>query len=206
MVNEQAKYSMSFTSGTLLYGESLIVANLHTDHIDWKQVRDQVVADNLLQMRTRNASKRICSEIVSRLKLLTPDQLMLLREGSRLDQTAILWLAVCKRYRFIYDFAVEIIHEKYLRLDLALAHADYDIYFDNKAEWHPEVERISEETRQKGRQVVFKMLREAGLLSGDQQIIPALLSPAVIEAIAADNPADFAVFPIPDTLIQEWTV
>lgn len=206
MANKRVKYSMSFTSGALLFQESILIADSYEELNDWKVVRDRVVEENLLQMRTLNASQRICREVISRLRLLTPLQRGLLREGSRHDQLAVLWLASCKRYRFIYDFAAEVIREKYLRLDLALTHADYDVYFDNKAEWHPEVERVTNETRQKGRQVVFKMLHEAGLLATDDHIVPALLSPAIIDAIASDNPADFAVFPVPNMLIQEWRI
>lgn len=199
------KYSMSFTTGTLLFRESILIATLYTELDDWEQVRARIIGDNLLQVRTLNASKRLSSEIVSRLKHLTSTQLTLLTTGSRPEQAAILWLAVCKRYRFVYDFAVDIIHEKYLRYDLLLTYADYDVYFDNKAEWHPEVARISEVTRQKGRQFVFKMLREVGILSSAEQIVPSLLSPAVIEAIASDNPTHFAIFPVAEALIQEWT-
>lgn len=40
-------------------------------------------------------------------------------------------------------------------------------FFYDKAEWDPEVERIAESTRDKQRQVVFKILREAELLTSD---------------------------------------
>lgn len=198
------RYSMSFTSGALLYRESILFAGLYDENSGWEQVRHRVIADNLLQVRTPNASKRLSREIISRLKLLTPDQLHLLVQGTRREQQHLLWLAVCKRYRFIYDFAATVVREKYLRLDLSLTRTEYEQFFDDKAEWHPEVERVSEVTRQKGRQFVFKMLREASLLAEGETIIPALLAPNVIEAIAADDVAHFHIFPVPERLIQEW--
>ena len=105
-------------------------------------------------------------------------------------------MAICKRYRFIYDFSVEIIREKYLRLDLDLSYDDYDLYFNDKAEWHPEVARVTEATRLKGRQVVFKMLREAELLTKQNRLIPILLTPSLIEVIQQDDGAHFAIFPV----------
>jgi hypothetical protein len=198
-------YSMSFTSGALLRHESIIVAELFNELADWSAVRDRVVAENRLQMRTSNASQRICREVTSRLKQLTPVELKIVLDGSQQEQSQVLWLAVCKRYRFIYDFAVETMREKFLRLDLHLTYDDYDIFFNGKAEWHPEVARVGPATRGKQRQIVFKMMREAELLSGDQRIMPALLSARLVDAIRSDAPAHFAVFPVTELDVMQWT-
>jgi len=198
------KFSMSFTTGTLLYRESVTIAELYDDMRDWNAVRDKVIAENRLQMRTLNASKRICREVTSRLKLLTPAQMEIVREGSRQEQHYVLWLALCKRYRFIYDFAVEVVREKYLRLDFDLSYDDYDAFFNAKAEWHPEVERVAASTRSKQRQIVFKMMREAELLSEHNHIIPAMLTPRLVEAVGQDASAHLAVFPVSDIDVRQW--
>lgn len=190
------RYSMSFTTGALLRRESLVVAEVARLCVDWSDVRQRVVGENLLQMRTLNASQRVYREVASRLQQLTTRQMTVLVDGSPQDQGHILWLAVCKRYRFIYDFAAEVLHEKFLRLDLNLTHADYDIFFNAKAEWHPEVDGVTDATRQKQRQIVFKMLREADLLTADLRILPALLSPRVAEAVREDTAAHFVIFPV----------
>lgn len=196
-------YSMSFTTAPLLRQESLVLVELFDESSDWGKVREQAVSENRLQLRTANSARRITSELISRLKLLSPDELALLRDGAPQEQGYLLWLAVCRRYRFIYDFAVEIVREKYLRLDLTLEAAGYDVYFEGKAEWRPEVERVAEATRRKGRQFVLRMLREADLLSQSDQIIPALLTPALVDAVSAVNPADLAVFPAPDAILGD---
>ena len=196
---------MSFTSGTLLQRESEVITRLYCEIEDWDVVREQVIAENRLQMRTLNASKRIFREISSRLKLLTTPQLQLLLDGTYQEQNYLLWLAVCRRYRFIYDFAIEVIREKFLRLDLDLSYDEYDIFFNNKAEWHPEVEEVADSTRSKQRQVIFKMLREAELLSADNRILSCLLSPRLIQAIHTDDAADFVIFPAHEADIKRWT-
>jgi hypothetical protein len=198
------RYSMSFTAGALLYRESLKVTRLYEEVDDWQAVRAQVMDDNLLQMRTLSAAKRVFREVASRLKRLTPAELTLLRTGTRQEQNHLLWLAICKRYRFIYDFAVEVVREKFIRLDFDLTYDAYEIFFNNKAEWHPEVEGIAESTRKKLRQVLFKMMREANLLSSDNQILTAMLTPREIDVIAADSPSYLLAFPISPTEVQEW--
>jgi hypothetical protein len=155
-------------------------------------------------MRTDNASRRITREVISRLKTLTGDELSLLCEGSRDEQRLLLWLAVCKRYRFIYDFAAEVLREKFLRLDMTLTQDEYDTFFSKKAEWHPEVEGVAPTTQAKQRQVVFKMLREADLLLDDGRIQPTILTTRLIETIQTDNPALFAIYPVSEHDIKAW--
>ena len=202
--DKENRYSMSFTTGALLYRESLTVAKLFEEIGDWDTVRARVIDANLLQMRTLNASKRIFREVASRLRQLTAAELTLLCTRTRQEQSYLLWLAICKRYRFIYDFAVEVVREKFIRLDFDLPYDAYDVFFNNKAEWHPEVEGVAESTRKKLRQVLFRMMREANLLTQDNQILPAMPTPREIDVIAADSPSYLLAFPISPTEIQEW--
>ena len=198
------RYSMSFTSGTLLHRESLIIADCYAEVRDWDRVRSTILADNRLQMRTTNAAQRLYREIAARLKQLTVVEFELLRLGALPEQTYLLWLAVCKRYRFIYDFAAEVVREQYLRFDFELEPDAYVRFFNRKAEWHPEVEAVAPATRSKQRQVVYKMLREAQLVGSDRRIIPALLTPRLVDAIRADDPAHFVIFPISEMERQRW--
>ncbi len=159
------KYSMSFTTGALFHQESVKLARLYLEKGDWNEVRDEVIARNLLQARTTNSAKRICREICSRLKCLNRDELELLVEGNHQEQAYLLWLAVCRRYHFIYDFSAEVIRERFLTLRYDLSYEDYDAFFNAKMEWHEELEKITTATRNKLRQVMFKMLRETELLN-----------------------------------------
>ncbi len=195
MQKSDIPYSMSFSTGTLFREPSIIIAKLYADLDDWTEVRADVLENNLLQARTCNTAKRVCSEILSRLKGLTSAQLSILTNGYPKDQGYILWAAVCKRYRFIQDFAVEVVHEKFLNMDLQLTHDDYETFFNQKAEWRSEMVRIKASTRKKLRQVVFKMLKECELLAERQMIIPIILSPSVEKCIQDDPDLTLAIFP-----------
>jgi hypothetical protein len=198
-------YLMSFSAGSLLYRESITVARSYAELGDWTAARAAALVDNALQIRTTSAAKRLAREAAQRLATLTPAQLQLLHDSDRRERTALLWLAICQRYRFIHDFAAEVVREKFVRLDIQLSHDDFDIFFNRQAEWHPEVDRIQPSTRTKLRSNLFAMLREADILSAGDLIQPALLSPALIQVIGADNPADLAVFPISDAQLKEWS-
>ncbi len=200
----ETKYSMSFTTGTLFYHESVKLAELYFELGEWQTVRTNALEQNVLQARTLNTAKKNCREVISRLKLLTTDEIKILVDGTRQEQGLMLWLAVCKRYRFIFDFAVEVLREKFLTLELNLTYEDYDAFFNAKAEWHDELERLTETTRIKLRQVVFKMLREADLLTRNNIINPPMLTPRLVQAVCRDSQAYITVFPASDSDIKEW--
>lgn len=200
-----AAYLMAFTAGALLLRESVIAAELYARVGDWGAVRQELRAGNLLQIRTPSAAERRGREVVQRLENLTPPQLQMLVEGNRSDQAALVWLATCKRYRFIRDFATEIVREKLVRLDPHLTYDDFDIFFNRQAEWHPEVDRIEPSTRAKLRTNLFAMLREADIVSAGNLIQPALLSHAVVRAIRDEDPAQLAIFPVSDGQLKEWS-
>jgi len=202
-------YKMSFTSGGLFFNESIPVAELYDRTHDrrghcWKQTRDQVLSENLLQSRTKSSAKRRIREICSRLQLLTDRQRQLLLSGSRQEQQYLLWIAVCKYYPFIKEFTVEVVREKYLRMDLNLQPQDYEIFFEAKAEWHEELDQLKDSTRTRLRQALFQTMREAEIISQENMIIPGLLTEQLTKVLAMDDPTLLAVFPVSDMDINSW--
>ncbi|MEA1051423.1 DUF1819 family protein [Lamprobacter modestohalophilus] len=189
------RYPLSFTAAGLSRRESVQMANLFLEFGDWSVVRERMLDDNLLQVRTRSALLRIGREILSRLQQLDHNQLSLLVEANAQDQGYLLWLAVCRRYRFIADFAVDVLHERSLNLMTDLSHSHFDAFFNRKAEWHPELEQLANSTRLKIRQILFRLLREAGLLSATDGINPVMLSPAMLQTLAPHQRGELRYFP-----------
>jgi len=198
-----AKYLMSFTTGGLFYQESVTLAELYLKIKSWPEVKKTALAENLLQTRTQSTAQRLASEITARLARLSDGQLQLLATGSRSEQNYLLWLATCKRYAFISDFAREVLREKFLCLEILLTHDDYDLFFHNQAQWHEELDNLSLSTRKKNRSVLFRIMKEAELLNSENVIIPALFSRDLITAIAADDPSFFSCFPVSDRDVKE---
>lgn len=202
-----SKYRMSFTVGGLLYQEAVSAANLYTKSKDWTNVREEILKTNLFQARTINSLERICREVLSRLKLLSPEQLKIIQDGSRQEQLQMLWIAVCKRYSFIRDFAIEVIREKFLLMDYALTEEDYTIFFDTKAEWHEELEKLKSSTKKKLKQVLFRILREAEITSEVNIILPSILTKRVARALVPDKSGKFELYivlPVSNTDFKDW--
>lgn len=198
-------YRMSFTSAGLLVRESLILARVYQSLGDWKKVKKESFEKNLLQSKKPSSAKRNIRELCARLGTLTEKQFELLLEGGHFEQSQMLWLAVAKTYRFVREFSEEVVREKYLKLDYRLSYDDFDSFFNAKAEWDDKLEGLSDSTRKKIRQVLFRMLHEAEILVGEDMIVPTLLGKDVVQAIQADDPALYTIFPVSDLDIQEWT-
>ena len=193
-------YKLSFTAAPLLQQESVKLAELFLECKDWDMVRDEVLSKNLLQARTQSSLRRICQEVIPRLGTLSQDELDLLVQGSSQEQAQLLWVAVCRQYRFVAEFAVEVLRERYLSMKGDVQLVDFDSFFNQKSEWHPELENLSASTRNKLRQVLFRIMREADLLARNNTINAVMLSPRVVDVLSRNNPRDLSFFPMPDTV------
>lgn len=194
-----ARYAVSFTTGGLFHNESLALAQLYAQVRDWDAVRSEAISQNLLQTRTLSTLKRVSREIVSRLRTLSGAEIDFLLDASRQDQAYVLWLAICRRFSLIADFAIEVLRERYISLKTSLAHEDFDAFFNRKADWHPELDQVSDSTRRKLRQVLFRMLREAELLTAQNMICAAMLSPRLLDVIYQGRKEDVFFFPAFDS-------
>ena len=190
-------YLMSFSTGGLFLTESIKLVECFMRLADWPRVREHVLAINLLQVRALSTGKRVVREVISRLKELSPEELTLLLHGDSQEQSAILWIAVCRHYHFIGEFAFEVLRERYLSLQPDLQIDDFIAFYNRKSDWHPGLEQLRQSTRKKLRQVLFMMMRDANLLVEGDRINPPLLSDRLLTTLAATKRLqDLQFFPV----------
>lgn len=192
---EQPLYKMSFNSRGLLRTESSAVAELYLEFHDWQAVKSRVSAENMLQLRTISAQDRTTNEIISRLKTLSEPELQLLVAGSSEDQADLLWLAICRKYQFIADFEIEVLRDQVAAMNYTVHYDDFDLFYARKAEWHHELDHLKAAYRDKLRQNLFKIMREADLIDAQNQIRSIALSPALRVLLTQATPRDLLLFP-----------
>jgi hypothetical protein len=154
----------------------VLVADKYVEREDWETVREMVLNENLLQERTQRYQRIVYDEIQSRLSKLSEQQIQLIATGQRNDVRALIWIALCKQYRFIYDFTVEILAKLHLMAAPKVTYDDYATFFHAKAEWHPEIDSVSDKTKSNARQALFLMMRQCGVITDDKELLPMLLS------------------------------
>ena len=176
--------------------ESLIVARLHVEGEPWEQTIRRALDEGATSLPKIASNRRTLREISNRLRQLNAEERrFMLHEADRTDQQALLWLAACRAYRFVGEFSVEVIRERYLSYQFDLPLETFDILFDAKAEWNDELAKLSVSTRKKLRQVLFRIMREAEILSGDDRIQTAILSPRLKVFLEENNLGELAYFP-----------
>ena len=189
-------YRMSFTTGGLFLNESLEVAKLHREDESWEDTAKRALDRGTTTLPKLASNRRSLREITMRLRTLTEqERRFLLEDADRTDQQALLWLATCRAYRFVAEFAQEVIRDRYLSYQLDLPLSAFDIALDNKAEWDETLAGLSASTRSKLRQILFRIMREAGILSQDNRIQASILSTRLKQMINDSNTDELAYFP-----------
>ena len=190
-----ARYTLSYTTGAALIPETQLVADLYNKEANWDRVRSEVMASNLFQARTESTLKKLYRETSSRLQTLTDEELGLFTDVIERERQQLVWLAICRRHQLIRDFAIEVLSNNYDKSQYWLTRDDYDAFYHQKAEWHSNLDKASSATQSKARQVLFKMLRECGLINEQDEIVAQRLSPQLLNALKQKQSTDLGIFP-----------
>ena len=196
MRKTEARYKMSFGTGGLMLNESVEVARLHVPQEPWEDTIRRALEQGTTTLPKAASNRRTLREISNRLLTLSDSERdFLIEQADRADRQALLWLATCRAYRFVREFAVEVIRERYMSYQYELPPESFDILLEAKAEWDDGLASLMTSTRLKLRQVLFRIMREAGIISQGGQIQAALLSSQLKTMIEDRAPGDLAVFP-----------
>lgn len=186
-------YNFSFTSGTLLLSEMRLLAAEYIRVGDWETVRRECSTGNLLAFRTLVSCRKFGAIIISRLKEFSPEELSYFIGVGTEEGRLLCWVTVCRRYTFIRDFMAEVVRERYLSGMHEVTYSDYASFFNDKAQYHPEMEKLSDQTQGKIRQMVFKMMAEAGIIENKTRIVPTIMPPKMLEILPRE---DYLCFPM----------
>ena len=172
---------------------------------DWSEVLRQAAEDNLLKQRKSASRTRLLREIRYRLQQLSDAELDFLCEASSRDQRQMLFIAICRRFRFIREFVEEVVRPKSMALDVQLYPSDFARFFDRKGAESPEVEKLTDKSIAKIKQVLSRMLAEAGLLdsTASQRIARPAPSKGLLNLIARKDHANLRWLLLSDLDIRQ---
>ena len=197
-------YNMGFTSMALALPESITIAETYLELQDWKLTRAKVLEENLLQKNAQSTSISFFKVIRQRLQKMDDAQLQTLVAVDFQQQAMLLYANICKIHRFIFDFAVEVLRNKILNLDYQIQEAEYRSFIDQKALEHPEIEDLSKRSSAKVKQVMFRVLAEAGIIksTSDWTLTPFIVPPKISQLVGQDAPALLKAFLMSDNDIR----
>jgi hypothetical protein len=198
-------YSFSFLTGALYLPESLAVAELASTEPDWAKVLHRAAEDNVLKLRKSASRTRLLREIRYRLQQLSREEMEFLCEAGPRDQRQLLFIAICRRFRFIREFVEEVLRPKAMALDIQLYPADFARFFDRKGAESPEIDELTPKSTAKIKQVLVRMLAETGLLDSttSQRIARPAPSKALVNLVAKTDPTDLRCLLLSDIDIRQ---
>jgi hypothetical protein len=192
----QTKYRMSFSVGGLMVRESMALAQEYRQGETGAEARERLLSEGVSTLPKLASQTRVLREIFDRIGQLTEaERGYLLESADRLEQQALMWLAVCRTYRFVREFTVEVIVERYQSWRFDLGHDVFDRFLAEKAEIDQGLAELSLSTCAKLRQVLFRIMRESEVLSSEGKIQPVWLSARMKSLIEETSPADLLIFP-----------
>lgn len=192
---------LSFTLGGLFLPETLALAALMSPERDgrpdWRQLRTLAGEADFLATRRASSTSRVLTEIFKRLRTLDQEELDRLRNGSRGDQQALLWIASCRAYGILGAFAAAVLSERLHSARRRISPRDFAAFLDDQATLAPggRLARLTDSTRQRLSSVAIRMLREAGGLDAQGQLQSMPISAALHGLLRAQHPADLRYLP-----------
>lgn len=196
---EVENYDLSFTAVSLRMSEMLLVA---------KAVKEKSEVDYINDLGGGKSStgKRMLREFKKRISFLTHEEVDIMINGDLITKRQIAFLSVCKTYAIIKDFAIEVLREKLMVYDYQISEGDYISFYRRKVDLNEKMESLSMATEKKIRQVIFRILAEAGLINTtkDRIIQPQLIDHDLAKAIVDDKASWFKVLLVSDMDIEKF--
>ncbi len=191
--SDAGRYRLSFTAGALLPNEMSELARAYERLGDWESVAKAVRSEAILGYQATKTAERIGSELIGRLRELDEPLLERLRVCIPEERRMIAWIACCRHYSFVREFATEVVRERFLAGSASVSKSDYLSFYERKEAQHPELATVSESTRDKLRQVLFRMFADAGVIAKGGAILPVLIPEPLFSLL---DRADALCFPV----------
>ncbi len=148
-------YTLSFTVGGLFLFEGIALAKLRAAGYPWDEVRHAVPAGVFVARGGASSVKRIRNEVVGRLTRLTDPEIAHLASAGMTDARALMWVAACRKYRILAEFAREVLDERLRTFQPEIRVTDFDALLDAKGVHAEEIARLSPSTRARLRSGAF---------------------------------------------------
>ncbi len=111
------------------------------------------------------------------------------------DARALMWVASCRKYRILAEFAREVLDERLRTFQPEIRVTDFDALLDAKGVHAEEIARLTPSTRARLRSGAFRMLREAELIDAENRVSAPRLSGALRDLLASDPGSGLDLIP-----------
>lgn len=181
------RYSLSFTVGGLFLFEGIELARMRAGGTSWDEIRRSAPQGLFVAKGGAASAQRMRNEVVGRLATLQPDELNALAGSGITDARALMWVAACRRYRILGEFAFEVLDERLRTHQTEVRASDFGAHLDAKAVVADEIAGIALSTRQRLQSAALRMLREAEIVDAGNHVRRLPISAALGDLLSRDR-------------------
>ena len=196
MIDRASVYNGSLTAEQFLFYEIRIAAKYYIDGKTIEEAIEIIKKDNLFQYPTERQVSRLARACYKRLDALNNEQLVheLAFAPSEIAKQINLY-AIMKYNRLVWEFMIQVIGEKYSNQDFSFSRKDLNAFFTRLQAQNDSVSAWSDNTVNKIKSVLVRMLVETEYLDGihSTTLNPVLLCEELEEGIRANN--DYEALP-----------
>lgn len=189
------KYCLSLTGAGTYKQEMLLAAREYLECNDWDLVNRQIMDENLLQLNSVANRKRIGSEMIKRLKTLSRKELEFFANAKGDDLSAMTWMIFCRTYPIMEAFSKKLVVDRYQKMRPDISKEIYEAFIDDEMYEHPELEAITDASRDKIKIRIFGMARDCKIIDSNSVITPLYPSPAFVNLLKETSKEDLSLFP-----------
>ena len=171
-------YNGALTREQFMFQEMRIIARLRIKGFSDQEILDRVFQENLFQYPTERESKRKCRACLKRIDSMAdiPFAIEALANSAIGEAKQAALVALMCQSLLMQDFMINVIGEKYRRLDMTLTRRDMNLFFDRLAEQDDNVASWSDQTIEKLKAVIRACLRDTEYIQGTNETLhPVLL-------------------------------
>ncbi len=165
---KKLKYRSTIKSMSYLYIETKKASSLVLQGFKDLEIIEMSIKDNIFQMKSETRKKEVASTILKRLKGLDEFFLDKLANGDLETSKQIVVYAIMKTDRLFFEFMSEVYKDKIILKEKYIADSDFNVYFERKCEQSDSVAAWKEYTFYKIKQVVTRILFEAGFIKNQK--------------------------------------
>lgn len=188
-------YTAGLTGEPFLYKETRIIAQFILDGEDKCALKKRNLDENLIMHKSVGSVKRSNTPIFRRLEVLNNDMIKLLISSDIDSSKYILLYSIMKTDRLVLDFVVEVYRDKLLMRKEFIDKSDINNWYSEKCILSPNLSVKSEQTSNKLKQVIMKIMQDSGLVIKEQnqyKIIRPLLRESFISLLEKEGDLDYA--------------
>jgi len=164
------RYSADITTGSLKVAESRVIADLLLRGVSRQEWDQALYADNVLQTRSQETTKRLSRLIRRRLASMESDLWRLVRDGSGATATHACLAAAVKCSFLLGDFLDLVVRNEYRAYSPKLSNKLWEDYLVDCRNRDAEMGDLSETTRDRLRSTVFQILAQAGYIENTRTL------------------------------------